>query len=122
MNYAEFKDYIMEHILENLPEKYADSQIKMDQVIKNNDNVLDGIQIIGNDSNMTPTIYLNHYFDDYEQGRSMENIVEDIARIRMEHDVSDNFDVVSVLDWNQVKDKISARLVNAEMNEQYLKD
>lgn len=114
MNYTEFKDYIMKHILENLPEIYADSNIQIEQIVKNNDYFLDGLQISENGSNMTPVICLDDYFKDYENGRSMKSILQAIADIRMDYHIPKDFDVSIVTDWEKVKDKIVCKLVNAE--------
>ncbi len=122
MDYTEFKDYIMKHILENLPEKYADSTIQIDQVVKNNDYLLDGLQISENGSNMTPVICLDDYFRDYENGRSMKSILQSIAEIRMDYHIPKDFDVSIVTDWEKVKDKLVCKLVNAEKNKNFLRN
>lgn len=122
MNYTEFKDYVREHILENLPEKYADSNIQIEQIVKNNDCFLDGLQIGENGSNITPVISLNDYFKEYEHGRSMESILQAIAEIRMDYHIPKGFDSSIVTDWEKVKDKIICKLVNTEKNEKFLKN
>jgi hypothetical protein len=83
---------------------------------------LDGIVIQNEGSNIAPNIYINHFYEDYENGRSMDSIVDAIADIRMEHDVAGNFDIAKVLDWEEAKDHITCKLVNAQENEQYLSD
>lgn len=122
MNYTEFKDYVRKHILENLPEKYKDSKLQVDQIVKNNDYILDGLQVSKNGSTITPVIPLNDYFRDYENGRSMENILQAIAETRMDYDIAQDFDVSIVTDWEKVKDKVICKLVNAEKNEKFLKN
>ncbi|TCL58886.1 hypothetical protein EDD76_10556 [Kineothrix alysoides] len=122
MNYTEFKNYVREHILENLPEKYADSNIQIEEIVKNNDCFLDGLQIGENGSNMTPIICLDDYFKEYENGRSMESILQAIAEIRMDYHIPKGFDSSIVTDWEKVKDKVICKLVNAEKNEKFLKN
>ncbi len=46
----------------DLPEKFADATISVHQVVKNNDCVLDGLTIRTEESNISPTVYLNPYF------------------------------------------------------------
>lgn len=122
MDYKEFKDYIKEHIKDSMPEKYADCEIGIVSVIKNNDTVLDGLLIKGDESNVTPNIYLNGYFEDYTDGRDMENILEEIAALRMKMEKVQNFDVSQVMDYDKAKDYITCKLINAENNEQLLED
>ena len=45
MNYDEFKDHVVENIRDHLPENYADADISLADVIKNNDQVLTGLMI-----------------------------------------------------------------------------
>ena len=122
MNYEAFKENIVKDIVGRLPEKFADAEVHIEPVLKNNDTVLDGLTIRTEDSNVAPTIYLNQFFEDFENGRDYGNILEHIAAIRMENDVEQTFDTSRIMDFEQVKDKITCRLVNAEENEQVLAD
>ena len=121
MNFQEFKDYVAEHIKELLPEKYEESKVAIQEVVKNNA-TLSSITIQSPDSNVSPTIYLDNYFAQYQDGKDMGLIMTDIARLRMEHELDQSFDVNSITDFDQVKDKIAARLVGAEGNEKLLEN
>lgn len=68
MNYNEFKDYVKEHVLDYLPEQYKNANIEIRQAVKNNDVVLDGLTIFNPNGNMSPTIYLNAAYEEYQQG------------------------------------------------------
>lgn len=118
MEYNEFKDYLKT----KMEERFPDSEVDITSVVKNNDTVLDGIVIRNEGSNIAPNIYVNQFYEDFENGRSMENIADTIAEIRMEHDVAGNFDIAKVLDWEEAKDHITCKLINAQENEQYLSD
>lgn len=120
MTYEEFKDEIKDELKEYLPEKYQDADIVMSPVIKNNDTVLDAISIREPEINIAPSIYINQFYEDYQNGRSMDSILSAIVKINEEHSVSENFDLSNVMDIDQVKDKIVAKLVNEEMNQQLL--
>ena len=121
MNFQEFKDYVAEHIKELLPEKYEESKVAIQEVVKNNA-TLSAITIQSPDSNVSPTIYLDNYFAQYQDGKDMGLIMTDIARLRMEYELDQSFDVNSITDFDQVKDKIAARLVGAEGNEKLLEN
>ena len=74
MNYNEFKDYVKEHVLDYLPEQYKNANMDIRQAVKNNDVVLDGLTIFNPDGDMSPTIYLNAAYEEYQQGMPILNI------------------------------------------------
>ena len=122
MDFDEFKNNVAEQIKDYLPEKYAGAEVNLQEVTKNNDTVLTGIMIRTEDSNISPNIYLEGYFEQYQDGRDMEDILQNIADVRVQHEMSQDFDVSKITDIDQVKDHIICKLVNAEMNEDYLAD
>lgn len=122
LNYEEFKDAIASQIKDHLPSEYADSEVKIHTVIKNNSTKLDGLIIRKSESSICPNIYLNQYFTDYEDGRGIEDILSDIARVRQMHDAPADLDVSAITDFSRIKDKIAAKLINTEQNKEYLED
>ena len=119
MTFDEFKQEIADNIKEYLPDKYADSTVQVNAVQKNNE-TLDALTVTSPDSNMSPTIYLNSYYEDYQNGRDMDDILDSIADLRVEHEVNQDFDVSSITDFEKVSDKIAARLYGMEGNEELL--
>ena len=69
MNFEEFKEYVKDHILEYLPESYSAAKVTIQSVVKNNDWKLDGLTVRNEHSNISPNIYLNQFFRDYEDGK-----------------------------------------------------
>ncbi len=82
MNYDEFKQEVADRIKEFLPEKYADAEVSIQSVVKNNDQKLDGLMIKLEESNIAPNIYLNQFNDQHENGRDMDDILAAIADVR----------------------------------------
>ena len=122
MNYDEFKQEVADRIKEFLPEKYADADVSIQSVVKNNDQKLDGLMIKLEESNIAPNIYLNQFYEQHENGRDMDDILAAIADVRTEHEAVKNFDVKMLTDLDSVKDRITCRLINAEQNAEYLAD
>ncbi len=54
---------------------FEDCTIQLQEVTKNNGRILHGISIREKDSNIAPTIYLEAFFDQYQDGRSFVDIV-----------------------------------------------
>lgn len=119
MTFEEFMQEIADNIKDHLPDQYQDSTIQLNTVQKNNE-ALDAITITSPDSNVSPTIYLNSFYEDYQNGQDMDTILDHIADIRVEHEVSQDFDVSKITDFDQVKDHIAARVVGIEDNSDLL--
>ncbi|MCI6730732.1 MAG: DUF5688 family protein [Lachnospiraceae bacterium] len=116
MNFDEFKQAIADQIKDYLPEKYQDMDVVLQQVAKNNDTMLDAVMITGQDSNVSPAIYVNGMYEDYQNGCEMDSILKQIADIRVSNDVPPEFDLSRIMDYDQAKDHIVARLVNLDDN------
>lgn len=119
MDYEAFKAEVADRIKDYLPDQYADSTVTLQTVQKNNE-ALDAITITSPDSNVSPTIYLSSFFEDYEAGKSMDDILSQIADMRVAHEVSKDFDVSRITDIEQVKSQIAPRIVGVEGNEELL--
>ncbi|MBQ4522031.1 MAG: hypothetical protein IJA10_03660 [Lachnospiraceae bacterium] len=122
MTYQEFLLQIKEQILKHIeePESY---DVTIRKVRKNNGVVLDGLSIIGRNQNVSPTIYLNSYFEQYQEGRDFESIIREIYFIYVNHP-PENFEVEPE-DFNSyefVKGSVFFRIVNYETNQILLED
>ena len=122
MDFEEFKNNVADQIKDFLPEKYEDASVTLQDVTKNNDTVLTGLLIKTEDSNIAPNIYLENFFEQYQDGRDMADILQNIADVRVQHEMEQGFDVSRLTDFDQVKDNIICKLVNAELNADYLAD
>ncbi|MBR1479022.1 MAG: hypothetical protein IJ608_13845 [Lachnospiraceae bacterium] len=122
MDFEEFKNSVAEQVKDFLPEKYEDASVTLQDVTKNNDTVLTGLLIKTEDSNIAPNIYLENFFEQYQDGRDMADILQNIADVRVQHEMEQGFDVSKITDFEQVKDKIICKLINAELNADYLAD
>lgn len=121
-SFEEFKNEVVGKIREFLPESFASAEVCLQVVRKNNDLQLTGLIIRSTESNICPTIYLEKFYDEYVEGADMSEILERIAEVRMNHEVSDSFDVAQITDFEQIKGKLVPRLINAEMNSELLEE
>ncbi len=62
MDYERFKEKLMEILTTMIPK---DATLHLQSVTKNNQVHLDGLAILSPNSNISPTIYLNYYYDDF---------------------------------------------------------
>ena len=122
MNYDEFKDQVVEHIKEHLPIEFADADVTITPVIKNNDTVQDSLQVKTGDERISPSINLNESFKAYQRTGDFDGELENLAAIRMNADPHLDVDIESILDFDSIKDRIDCRMINVERNSEYLSD
>ena len=96
--------------------------VKVQEVQKNNGLVLNGLTIQKTGVNIAPTIYLDSYYEDYRNGRTMQSIVNAVSAVYEQNKVENSFSVDMLTDFDAVKNKICFKLINAEKNQELLKD
>lgn len=122
MEYKDFLEQVKEQILDFLPEKFADATVEINQSLKNNDCVLDGLFINTEESNVVSMVYLNSYFEQIQQGAKMEEVLSQIADTYQAHYFEHDMDLSKVMDFDSVKDRIICKLINEEANKEFLQD
>ena len=99
------------------PEEYKAS---INHVVKNNSVELDGICLHRAGDTLSPTVYLNHFYEEYLEGRPLHSILSEIAatlssevpELEVNTSLYDNYDAI--------RHQIIFRLVNYERNEELL--
>ena len=120
MDFEEFKNEIKDRIKEFLSDKFEDAAVSLSDVIKNNGMKLTGIVIKEPESNVAPTIYIDSFFKDYENGRGLDDILQNIADIRDQNELDRPFDTNAVTDLKKVQDRVTLKLVNKDANKDLL--
>ena len=96
--------------------------VTVNKVTKNNNLTLDALVIKATDTNIAPTIYLNGYYERYEDGAmELSDVVESIIDTYSRHN-SVTFDVSTFTDFDAVKNRICYKLVNTASNKKLLED
>lgn len=96
--------------------------VQIQKVVKNNDTRLTGIVIRSNDSNIAPTIYLDGFFGQYQDGMPMDEVIKKVIDTYEQNKVTGRFDVSMVTDYASVSNRICVKLVNAAKNQDLLAD
>lgn len=122
MTFEEFLNYVKDAIKGFLPDKYQDCNVAINEVLKNNDTKLHALTVSSPEGNVAPTIYMEQFYADYKDGQDISDVLEEIARVRVDHEVGQDMDVSHIMDYSQVENRITARLINAEKNAEYLAD
>lgn len=85
---------------------------------------LDGLTIRKRNESIAPTIYLNQYFNQFNDGRTMDDIVKDIIRVyenNQPEKIRDVFKTEDFYDFDKIKEKIVLKVINTERNLDLLK-
>ena len=118
MKYEDFICFIQTKMQERMGEEV---QIQIQQVVKNNNIVLDGLCIAEKDSSIAPTIYLNGYYRQYEEGRTVPEILDAMQETYEKNRKEINFDPSFYADFTCVQPHLMCRVINRQKNEERLK-
>lgn len=119
MNYQEFKTAIVEYFQSQMEEEV---KISINQVIKNNNLVYDALIILSKDEVLTPSIYLNSFYDSYVNGEDFLSICEKIHHLYETNRFPKDQEPPHFLDFENAKSMIAYRLVNYNENTRLLEE
>ena len=115
-NFREFCECVCEHLRGMLGEEYS---ISVKSVRKNNNITMDAIALIwrkGAYSPVVPTIYLNPYYEQYAEGRTILHIAEEVADVYRSN--REPWKEPPNFDFTEIRDKILFRVINRSLNEE----
>lgn len=117
MEYSIFKELILEALKERFGEE---CQIEYKEVLKNNGVKLDGVIVRQNNCVVSPTVYVNDYYEDFSNGENVNDIADIIERLIRDNTIEDEFDADELILFDNVKDRIVFKLINFERNKELL--
>ncbi len=120
MEFTSFKTLVRDEVAKRTGEQY---HVRINEVMKNNGVMLSGITVLQDDNNISPTIYLNQYYEAYESGEiTLRCIVDDVLDTYERNKVNQSVDMRFFMNYERIKDRIIFKLIHAEKNEELLKD
>ena len=120
MNYEDFKEKFIEDVSDRLYEQGAEVNISVHEVNKLNESY-EAITVTPEGSNIGVNVGIDKFFGAYEHGTSYEDVV-DRAVDTISHGIAERpaFDVASLTDYSQMKEKLAMEVVSAEANKDLL--
>lgn len=121
MTFNEYVETVKRKIKDYLPEEYKDVNPEINKINKNNGKELTGLTLRGK-SNICPNIYLDSFYDLYQDGMKIEDTMSKISEIfQREIKRSPQFNLEDFT-YNNMKDNLYYTVINAEKNEKLLQD
>ncbi len=118
MTYEQFKTQIIkiaEEAIENV------EQVTVTKTLKNNGVELDGLNIRTEKCNITPTIYLNNYYKEYQDGREFDEVAQSILETYRLNKKEASIDTSFFMEFSsEIKENIIYKVINKGMNEELL--
>lgn len=110
-----------ENIVDLLQKKMGgDYEIRVTKVTKNNDIELNGVILMRESDNISPTIYLEGLYAEYQDGTALEQLAEKIVAFYREQMPDKELNMDFFRDFEQVKNRIFYKLVSFEKNRKLL--
>lgn len=111
----------VENIVDLLQKRMGDAyEIKATKVTKNNDIELTGVMIMRESDHISPTIYLEGLYEEYQNGAAIERLAENMMTFYNEHMPDNDLNLDFFMDFEQVRDRIFYKLVSYEQNSKLL--
>ena len=117
MEINEFAQKMKRAMTEVLGDGY---EVRLQEVQKNNGVLLQGMIILAKEQNVSPTIYLNPFWEAYEGGVTLGELTRRILQIYREDTPKGNIDMSFFRKFEFVKDRICYRLIHAKQNAELL--
>ena len=117
MTIQEFSGNMQQAVSLELGSGYTVKQISVD---KNNGVTLEALLIKKDGINLSPTIYLNSYYDDYIGGESIRDSAGRLIRDYKAAAPAEDLDMEFFVDYELVRQKLAFKLISSELNTELL--
>lgn len=120
MEFDIFVEKVRTLVEEIAKERNMEVRVNAETVVKNNGCRLKCLSIFSRGSNVSPSVYMERYYEQYNNGRMLQDIVEEIVDNYGDRREQGRLDVSKFTDYDSVRDFIIMMLVNRELNSEML--
>ncbi len=117
--YQNFLKKLVNGLSRHYGEQY---KIKITQVKKNNGILYCGLTITYEDSNISPTIYMEELYQSYLDGEPLSDIMQQIVGVYERCKIEGTVDTQFLCDFEQVRDRVAYKLIGYEANRELLRE
>lgn len=119
MNYQQFIVAVKEKATALLGETVT---VRIQTVLKNNGTKRVGLMITKPTVNISPTIYLEQFFIQYQNGRRLSEIAKNIQSLYEDVEPEQSWQVDALLDFQSAQTKLAFKLIQHNQNVELLED
>ena len=119
MNYTEFVNAMKKEMRERLA---PNVKVELYQSIKNNGTRRQGLMFAESGINISPAIYLEEFYEQYQKGRSLSFLAEAVQNIYKRVKVHQSYPCENIFSFSKVKNQIVFKLIQEETNRELLRD
>ena len=117
MNYQQFVSAVEVRIKQQVKEGMS---VCIQTTMKNNGKNRVGIMVSEKGINVSPTIYLEEYFQQYQKHQSLDRIVKSILKLYQEVRIEHAWETSVLQSFSKMQQKIVYKLIHAEENAELL--
>ncbi len=117
MNYRQFVSAVEARVKQQMKEGMS---VCIRTTVKNNGKSRIGITVSEKGINISPTIYLEEYFEQYQKHHSLDRIAKSILKLYQEVRVERAWETSVLQSFQKMQSKIVYKLIHAEENEELL--
>ena len=120
LKFLEFTEVIKQELEAYMRKTDSEITCSITSITKNKETEKVSIGIKGKDKRLATIVYLNEYFEMYEKGAAVSELIPKMAELYKELGVSSVLGGVNINDFNSVKEHITAKIVNEKTNQNEL--
>lgn len=117
MTYLEFINIMQGKVKEKLG---ADVAVNVHETTKNNGVIRVGLLFLRVKANVSPTIYLEEFYEQYLHGKTMEELAQSICAVYEKVKENPSFSNTSIFEYPRIKERIVYKVIRRETNEELL--
>lgn len=121
MNYQQFIEEVERRVKEKIKGNET-MTVYIHTAVKNNGKERKGITVSEKGIHISPTIYLEEYFQQFQEGKPIEKIVEKILQLYEEVKCSYPCEESLLQNYEELKGKFACKLIHRGKNEKLLND
>lgn len=121
MNYQQFIEEVERRVKEKIKGNETIT-VYIQTAVKNNGKERKGITVSEKGIHISPTIYLEEYFQQFQEGKPIEKIVEKILQLYEEVKCSHPCEESLLQNYEELKGKFACKLIHRGKNEKLLND
>lgn len=119
MNYDVFVSTVKREVERRMEKNIT---LKVCHAVKNNNTKKTGLAFLMDEQALSPTIYLEEYFELFESGEELGHVVERVITLFQEIQYGPSWSGEDISNYSAIKDLIACRLVNADKNADLLEE